>query len=467
MTMVQLSENAEEILGKTPEQLINSNLVEFLHPSSNQAISELASAQASARIPITITFADQTVRSALLHLKPGYLIFEIEGRIHSSPRNLTAILADVQAAINAIEGADSLQAVSEAAISELKKISGFDGVLMYQFDQDWNGKVIAEEKTSKLESYLGQTFPASDIPKQARELYLTNPFRQIPKRDFQPVSLYPVVNPLTDGFLDLSACNLRSVPSVHREYMKNMGINASMSIRVLRDGQLWGLISCHHIEPKYVDMEMCAIFELLSGVISARVSVILSREASSISNALQQVRNNIIDRLYHKKSLSDALFNDSRTNLLHLLNLTGAVLCFDQEKIISGEVPDGNFVDELLLWIDNKKLQDLYSTDHLSEFLEEAQLYKKQVSGLLVIPIDPDNSEYLFCFRPEIEGTIDWGGNPNEAINFDPDGKNYHPRNSFKLWKEKVDSFSAPWKDIELNAARELALFLARSRKSR
>lgn len=467
MTIVQLSENAEDVLGNTPEQLINSQLSEFLHPSSYQAISELASAHASSRIPVTITFADNQTRSALLHLKPEYLIFEIEGRIHSNTRYLTSVLSEVQAAITAIEGAGSLQAVSEAAISELKKMSGFDGVLMYQFDKDWNGKVIAEEKTAKLESYLGQTFPASDIPKQARELYLKNPYRQIPKRDFQPVSLYPVVNPLTDGFLDLSDCNLRSVPSVHREYMKNMGINASMSIRVLKDGQLWGLISCHHIEPKYIDMEMCSIFELLSGIISSRISDILSRDANSISNALQQTRNNIIDRLYHKKSLGDALFNDSKTNLLNLLSLSGAVLCFDQERIISGDVPDSNFVEELLLWIDNKKLQGLFHTDHLSELLEESQVYKKQASGLLVIPIDPGNSEYLLCFRPEIEGTIDWGGNPNEAINFEADGKNYHPRNSFKLWKEKVDSFSAPWNAAELNAARDLAVFLARSRKSR
>ncbi len=127
----------------------------------------------------------------------------------------------------------------------------------------------------------------------------------------------------------------------------------------------------------------------------------------------------------------------------------------------------GDVLDELLLWIDNKNLQDLLYTDNLSEMLEEAHFYKKQVSGLLVIPIDPNNSEYLLCFRPEIEETIDWGGNPNEAINFEPDGKNYHPRNSFKLWKEKVDSFSAPWKDVELHAARDLAVFLARSRKSR
>ncbi|WP_114941825.1 GAF domain-containing protein, partial [Mucilaginibacter endophyticus] len=160
---------------------------------------------------------------------------------------------------------------SQAAVHELRRITGFDGIMMYRFDEDWNGTVIAEEKDApELEHYLGHTFPGSDVPRQARDLYLKNSYRLIPDRDFTPVRLYPVMNPVTNTFIDLSDCNLRGVAAVHLEYLKNMNVQASMSIRVIDNGKLWGLIACHHVRPHYLSFETGAVCEMLSSVISNR-----------------------------------------------------------------------------------------------------------------------------------------------------------------------------------------------------
>ncbi|SKB29686.1 GAF domain-containing protein [Daejeonella lutea] len=464
LKILQVSENSEELFHLSPEQLITADLGKVLSGEDVKQIKIFIQNDIARRVPMELTIGKSEVHSALFHLKPDYLVLEIEGKPKSGKRKLSTVLADIQLAINSIEAESDVKGISEVAIRELKKISGFDGVLMYQFDEDWNGKVIAEEKTDLLEPYLGQTFPASDIPKQARDLYLKNPYRQIPKREFTPVSLFPVVNPVSDGFLDLSDYNLRSVPSVHIEYMKNMGINASMSIRVLNNGKLWGLISCHHIEPKYIDMELCSIFEMLSATISSKISTVLSLEDGQISAALQQTRVDIMDRLHHKNNPDTAVFNTDGKELLSLFSVGGAILALNGKKGEVGVVPDTDFVDELLLWIDNKNLSDIYYTDNLSEAFEEAGPFAKQASGLLVMPIDSKQSDYLICFRPEVEATIDWGGNPNEAITFEANGKNYHPRNSFKLWKEKVENYSTAWKDAEIDAARTLASFLSKLR---
>jgi chemotaxis family two-component system sensor kinase Cph1 len=460
LNIIQASENSNDITGITVKEMIGTNLSKYISFDYIVKIKGLIDKGLKNRIPLDLSFKYNEgllVYHALLHIKSEYILIELEKADLTVNRSFTTVFQEVKYVIAAIEEADSVQKVCDVAIHELRKISGFDGILMYQFDHDWNGTVIAEEKDERLEKYIGQTFPASDVPKQARELYLKNPYRLIPNRSYTPVRLYPVINPLTSAFINLSDCNLRSVAAVHLEYMANMNIKSSMSIRVLYNESLWGLISCHHLDEKYLNYEICSVFEWLSTVISNRITLILNKEKFDFTKDLQERRLAISDLIYAENDIMALM---KRDDILDLFKATGAVLLLNGKIESIGQVPERGELDNLMFWLEGKCIDQVFSSHHLSGVYEDATSFCKVGSGILVIPIDSNKGEYLICFRPELIEDIHWGGDPNQAIQFDPDQKNYHPRNSFKLWKQTVFKHARPWHQQEIEIASSLRNFL-------
>jgi len=358
-----------------------------------------------------------------------------------------------------IEAADTTGEVCRAAAKELQRISGFDKVMIYRFDPDWNGSVIAEEKVAEMESYLGFTFPASDIPRQARDLYLKNPYRFIPDRNYQPVGLYPVMNPLTRSFIDLSDCNVRGIVAVHLEYLANMGVTASMSTRILSNDRLWGLIVCHHQDVKPFSFELCSLFELLSHTISARILSLQNKEKREFTTGLQDGYNRIIAQIFDTTDVAEGLF-EGDLSVLTLFNAGGALLALGRDRYTSGVLPEKDRTEELLFWLQSRQLTKIYYSDHLSAAFDQAVTYSDMASGLLAIPIHPGRHEYLLLFRPEAEKVIEWGGDPDGRIVFEKDEKNYHPRNSFRKWRQILKNNSLPWKEEELTVAETMRSFL-------
>lgn len=463
LNIIQASENISDLTGKPVAECIDTHISAYISAADLEKLKSNLEQGLKQRIPFDLEMNgnDQAQQlHALMHIKDDYVLIELEKVNEASNRVFSHVFQEVKKAMAAIDQAETVKAVCEQAIHELRKISGFDGILMYKFDENWNGTVIAEEKDDRLEPYLGQTFPASDVPKQARQLYLKNPYRLIPNREYEPVRLYPVINPVTNSFIDLSDCNLRSVAAVHLEYMKNMGITASMSIRVIKDDKLWGLISCHHLGEKYLDYEVCSIFEWLSAVISTSISRLLDKEAYELSTSLQQKRAVLTDRVYEENDIAPALFTTEGTNILDLFSATGAAVVLNGRMETIGEVPAKDDMENLMFWLEGKSISKVFTTANLAGLYGDAAAYAGIGSGLLVIPIDSMRGDYLVCFRPEVPETIHWGGNPNEAINFDKDGIKYHPRNSFKLWKETVSQHALPWTAAELELADTLRSFL-------
>jgi len=461
LSIIQVSENVGDVLNSSFQQLIGMPFEAIVTTSDFARLKTIFSEKNATRIPLTLSLKhnDQSFYS-LIHVYPQHLIIEMEAVDELKGRKFTEVFQEVKNLSGEIEQADSVIEVCNITVKELRKLSGFDGVLMYTFDENWNGRVVAEDKDDRLEHYLGQTFPASDVPKQARELYLKNPYRLIPNRNYKPSRLYPVINQLSNSFTDLSSCNLRGVPGVHLEYMGNMGINASMSIRVIKNGQLWALISCHNIEPKYLDYEICAVFEWLSIVISNRISLILNQEEYNFSIELQSKRTALTDSIYAGEDITEGLISATGPNILSLFNADGAAVVINGRVETLGSVPEKDDLENLLLWLEGKNVNKVFSTSNLPGLYGDAEAYTHCGSGILVIPIDSERGDYVICFRPEVVETIDWGGNPNEAINFEPDGKSYHPRNSFKLWKERLLMHSEPWNLKELEVADSLRNFL-------
>lgn len=462
LNIIQASENVSQLIGKPIQEVINTSIARYLGEEGLKAIQRNLNSGIKQRIPFDLAISTKKEEKyhALMHIKADYILVELEKVDEAKARNFTDVFQEVKKIMAALEQSETVQQVCDTAIHELRKISGFDGILMYRFDQDWNGTVIAEEKDERLQPYMGQTFPASDVPKQARALYLKNPYRLIPNRDYQPIRLYPVINPISNSFIDLSDCNLRSVPAVHLEYMKNMGIKASMSIRVIKNEQLWGLISCHHIEAKYLNYEICSVFEWLSAVISFHVSRILDKEEYNFSTGLQQKRAELTDLIYDEDNVVSGLLGEDRTNVLNLFNATGALIMLNGRLETIGDVPDKDEIDNLLLWLEGKSINKVFATEHISDLYEDARQFAKIGSGILVVPIDSSKGDYLVCFRPEVVETINWGGDPNQAINFEEDGVKYHPRSSFKLWQQRVKYSASPWDKREIEVADTLRSFL-------
>ena len=461
--IVQASENIKEILGLPVKESINTCFREFLLPENFlQFKAEVEKGQRN-RLPFQFSLINGNAPepvNILAHVKKDLIILEIE-KVDAQPeRSFTEVFQGVRSFISTLESTNSLQAVCEASIHEIRKIAGFDGIRMYQFDKNWNGTVIAEEITGDLESYLGQTFPASDVPKQARALYLKNPFRLIPNRNYQTSKLFPVINPITSGFLDLSDCNLRSVAAVHLEYMANMNVTASMSIRIIVEGVLWGLISCHHVESKYLSVESRSVFDWLSMEISYRIASIIKHEELTDTGKLLQQRTVVTDLIYAEDDITSGIFSDENQNLLSLFNASGVALTLNGKIKTLGIVPELDALENLVLWLEGKQINKVFATNYLAEVYEEANMYPELASGLLVIPIDYTKAEFLICFRPEVIQNIKWGGDPNQAINFEKDSTNYHPRNSFKLWMQTIYGQSEDWKNTELNMAESLRNFL-------
>lgn len=456
--IIQVSENASTVFSEPVSSLLKKQLSFFI---SESAFADLRSKLdgGSKKIP-GIWLLNGRQHLFLIHNKGEQLLIEIElDPVSLSKRDtFIEVYQELKYAMLAIESASTIEHACRVAASELKRISGFDKVMIYGFDSEWNGTVMAESREPDMEAYLGFTFPASDIPKQARDLYLKNPYRLIPDKDYVPVRLFPVVNPLTKSFLDLSDCNLRSVVSVHIEYLTNMGVTASMSTRILHQGKLWGLIACHHKTPKFLSYEMCSIFEMLSTIISGKISSIQNEQSLLRDNAMGTGYSLLLENIYKSNQLDDVLL--SKNGVAQIFDARGVAISRNGRFRTFGTTPRIDQLEELLLWLHTKQLRTVFHTDSLSSLNDYALEYSEIASGLLVIPINNMKDSYVLVFRPEKLRTINWGGNPAERIKFEKDERNYHPRNSFKQWQQHVSGIAQPWRDEEIARAEALRSFI-------
>jgi light-regulated signal transduction histidine kinase (bacteriophytochrome) len=461
--IVQVSENIAAVLGLQPAEVADTPLQNYVSVPQMKELQYKLEEGLVNKLPLTLSFSGSTGMKdylTVIHLSGEAMILELEQlKPQDKESSFIDIYQQLKYAMAAINAAPTIKAACEAAARQLKTLSGYDKVMVYQFDNDWNGTVIAEELEPGMESYLGLTFPASDIPRQARAMYLNNPYRMIPNRDYVPVSLYPVINPLTNAFTDLSGCNLRSVPAVHLEYMKNMNIMTSMSCRILKDGRLWGLFSCHHRSAYQLPYEGRALFELLSDIIAARIVSLQYKEDGDEHTKLNNVHSRLIEQVYTSGDLAQGLLG-RETNVLQLLNATGAALLYKKRLESVGRVPEKSDLKNLFLWLQSIDSNQLSQEINLPASYEPALHYADRASGILVVPIQPIKGEYLLAFRPEVVQEVNWGGNPNEAIRFEKDNIQYHPRNSFSIWQQTVRNTALPWKENEMLMASHLRNFI-------
>lgn len=450
-SILQGSDNAGDVLGVAIEKAVGRSLADIITPSELESLRQRLQGDLEGKIPVTLTLGGKS-RLVLVQKQGTYFLAEVEKEEHAASDSFVDVYRELKFAITTIESAASAEEACITAAREIRRLSGFDKVMIYRFDKDWNGEVVAEEMEHGMDSYLGLKFPASDVPKPARDLYQRTPYRLIPNVDYEPVKLFPVINPLTRVFTDLTDSNLRSVVPVHIEYLRNMNVRASMSTRILCDGKLWGLIACHHREAKFLSYQMCSVFELLSHVISAKISALTNGETHENKLKLQQVLTRVMESVYRSGSMVTGL-KAQETSLLDMLGAGGVAFTFGSQVEFLGRTPAAGAVRDLVYWLQSHSVNKSFQQTSLSAVYEDAEAFVEAASGLLALPVQPDKGEYILAFRPEVIQTTNWGGNPNEAIRFEADRKNYHPRNSFRLWQETVRKTAIPWSRAEMEVA--------------
>lgn len=380
------------------------------------------------------------------------VVVEFEAPPSSEKETLEALYPRLQAFVETLGSAAGLREIAEAAVREMRTLTGFNRVMLYSFDEEGAGTVLAEDRDDALPSYLDLRFPASDIPAQARELYRLNRIRLIPDANYQPVPIDPVSSPVDGRPLDLSLISLRSVSPVHLEYMRNMGTLSSMSISILVDGELWGLISCHNAEPRQLNAQIRNACDFLGQIISLQIG---SRERAADDRrriALKRIESGLLAALSNARAFEDDLSANAEA-WMQLVDADGAALVTQDRLVSVGSTPSENELLALAAWLRAQMSGDLFVTDSLVTHWPPAVEFAGIASGCLAISISQLHPSYIIWFREERIRTVKWAGDPNK--NAQRSTERLHPRQSFELWKEQVRNRSLAWTDIEIDTARD------------
>lgn len=356
-------------------------------------------------------------------------------------------------ALSAIHGAPDAAAAIEAAVREVQRLLGYDRVMAYYFDHEWNGEVIAERVQGGMAPLLGLRYPASDIPEQARALYAQNWLRVIPDVYYTPAALH-ALDPNGLASLDLGDAILRSVSPVHIEYLKNLGVTASLSISLRCHGKLWGLIACHHSQPRHVSFELLERCELVGCVLSAKLESELERAHAAARNQAVDGAQQLLTRARGADNLAKALVQPG-AELLQLVQATGCVLLHRGELHTAGKTPNEPQLRALIAYLSDDARPDLASAELHVEH-PPAREYADLASGLLSVRLPDTQPAFAIWFRPELVRIVSWGGNPEKPLDESKMGIRLGPRRSFELWKETVRLTSQPWTEADREAAAAL-----------
>ncbi|WP_018613175.1 ATP-binding protein [Segetibacter koreensis] len=356
-----------------------------------------------------------------------------------------------------IERARSLQQLCQNIADETRKITGYDRVMIYRFDREYNGEVYAESKREGLEPFFGLHYPHTDIPAQARALYMRQQLRIIANVDYKPVPLL-TIDEGTEKTLDLSDVGLRSVSPIHIQYLKNMGVMATLTISLIQDGKLWGLIACHHMQAKTISFVIRQRALLQAHFLSSQIKVRQVAEEHEVNIQVEAHLQQLLSKINAEEDFS--LKFEQFSSLLAVCGASGVIILHRGEFFEKGLVPSREEITKLLGWIDNNITGINFATSALHTRYPGAEDISQYASGIVYHSLGRPKEDCIIWFREEVEKTINWAGNPNKAVQRDGISNMLTPRTSFALWKERVRNQSKEWCIAEVNAASRFATAL-------
>ncbi|MEG0242067.1 MAG: ATP-binding protein [Pseudomonas sp.] len=458
LQIVQVSANVASLFNHPPETLLGQPLDTLLGADNARTVQQIASQLNFIDAPALHVTLNGSEFEGLLHRHQGVLVLEFEPRYeHFQPKSVNGRASNLGKMLQRLQSAKTLQALYEISVSEIQAMTGYDRVLIYRFEEEGHGQVIAEASAPSMELFNGLFFPASDIPEQARELYRTNWLRIIPNADYEPVPLLPKLHPDTGKPLDLSFATLRSVSPIHCQYMKNMGVLSSMSISLMKGDKLWGLISCGNREPLHVPNDLRTTCQTIGQVLSLQISAM---EALDISRQREE-KVEALNTLNQAMSASaDTVFDGLAQcpQVLMDLVLAGGVAIIEGQQLHRyGNCPEPAQIRALHKWLQDAG-QPVFASHHLSAVYPPAADYQPVASGVLAMSLPKPVDNGVLWFRPEVKENIQWSGDPQKPLALEKSdaGLRLRPRTSFEIWKVEMAGISTKWSSGDRFAANDL-----------
>jgi light-regulated signal transduction histidine kinase (bacteriophytochrome) len=397
---------------------------------------------------------------ASLHVAGDILLVELEPA-PTYPRSAAAALIELDRMGALFERAADLQSLCERAAVAFRQITGFDHVMIYRFLDDGAGKVLAEERDPARHSFLNHHFTAADIPKQARALYVRTPVRVIPDITYTPAP----IRPESLATADLSDVNLRSVSPIHLQYLRNMGVGASASVSIVKDGLLWGLVACHHATPRSLSYETRAICQTLAGELARFLRAKEEAEMFRERIRLRSSEDIILAGVEPHISM-DAFFAEHSDDLRQLLAADGFAVIQGRSLSTAGVCPSDEALLKLADWLSTRTVAEPYATQRLPSQFPPAALHRDIASGVLAVALSGETPMLLMWLRAEEKTVIEWAGNPHKDTASDPNAI-LTPRTSFDAWAEEVHGIARRWTRGEVEAAARLRTQLLELRQNR
>jgi diguanylate cyclase (GGDEF)-like protein len=449
------SENLADCLGVPPSVAFGRPLHEVLGEAACQAVrGTLANERHAPSVVLEVAalrapFSLQMVA----HTLNGLVYIEVEAAQPGRDQGLA--IRRTQAIMHALHAASSQRELCNIVATKLRELTGYDRVMVYRFDREGNGEVIAEDREHDLEPYLGLHYPASDIPSQARRMYLAQRVRGIADVDYIPVPL--LADPALGQTLpvDMTHCALRSVSPVHLEYMRNMGTRASLGVSLIPGTSLWGMLVCHHRSPLIITADLRAQCDLIGQLMSLLLGSVGEMEIYAEQLRRQRTLHEVVARMTEAGHVADALLV-SGDAILSMLDASGAVIRLGERTITLGLTPSIEAATRAMSALRTGSDADLIAIDELRECVPDWSSESAIASGALYLSLPAGPRDAIIWFRPEIEREVKWAGDPTKAADPDPTTSRLSPRRSFALWNERVAGHSEPWQEADRAIAREI-----------
>ncbi len=442
-----LLEHGEDLIGKPVDDVFSAQVV---HDLRNALQSSMVSG--APEVLANVRLESGILVDLSVHLSAQYVIVEIipqpEARVSA-----TTPLALVRSMMGRLKKAPTLERALLLSATQIRAVTGFDRVMIYKFLEDGSGEVVAEALRAGLTPFLHLRYPSSDIPAQARKLYLQQWLRLIADVNYEPAVL--LGDPAQRVELDLSLSTLRSVSPIHLEYLRNMGSGATLTLSLIVGDRLWGLIACHHEVPRRPSVSICNACELFAQIVSLQIEAKeQARELGSIARS-REAHERLIASMPPEETLFDNLARFADL-LKELMPCDGIAVWTAGVMSGFGSLPPVEEMPALMDFLNQQGAQQVYATDSLGAVFPPAAAYCEQVSGLLAVPFSRQPRDYLLFFRREVLQIVSWGGDPNKPVERRDGSDRISPRRSFAAWREEVRGTCQPWLAVERKIAESL-----------
>lgn len=467
LTILQVSENAAAHLGLEPAQLLGQSIATVVAADGERRLRECLEKEPIERNPIYIfTLPARAGAAALdlsLHTIDGLAVLECEptASAAAAPPDYYAL---VKKSITRMHAAQALADFCRIVAEEVRALTGLDRVMIYRFHADFHGEVVGESKRPDLAPWLGFHYPAEDIPRPAREIFKKIWVRPLPDAAAPAMELVPLVNPDTRRPLAMTHCTLRGASVMYTEYLQNMGVAASLTLALLVDGELWGLVACHHYTPTPFPYQVRAACEFVAQVASLQLRAVEQRESLAYRLRLEESHNRLVGQAAQDAGL--APMTAGQPNLLDAMDATGTAIFHSDRWWSVGDTPSDAQLDGLKAWLVARPefqspTRPVFATDSLVRDYPAGATFSAIASGVLALPLARKKGGIILWFRPETLQTVQWGGNPHEKPTVTgPHGPRLAPRKSFELFSESVKARALPWKSVEIEAALRLRVLI-------